>query len=41
MGSRWVIASGVLVISLGLLLSSFAVTLKQIYFVYGLGIGFP
>ncbi len=39
MGSRWVIASGVLVISLGLLLSSFAVTLKQIYLVYGLGIG--
>ncbi len=35
----WVIASGVFVISLGLLLSSFAVTVKQIYLVYGLGIG--
>ena len=39
MGSRWVIASGVFVISLGLLLSSFTVTVKQIYLVYGLGIG--
>jgi len=39
MGSRWVIASGVLVISIGLLLSSFAVTVNQIYLVYGLGIG--
>jgi OFA family oxalate/formate antiporter-like MFS transporter len=39
MGSRWVVASGVLVISLGLLLSSFAVTVRQIYLFYGLGIG--
>ena len=38
-GSRWVIAAGVFVISLGLLLSSFAVTVEQIYLVYGLGIG--
>ncbi len=39
MGSRWVIAFGMFVISLGLLLSSFTVTVKQIYLVYGLGIG--
>ena len=38
-GSRWVIASGVVVIGLGLLLSSFAVTVRQIYIFYGLGIG--
>jgi MFS family permease len=39
MNSRWVIAFGVLVISLGLLFSSFAVTVKQIYLFYGLGVG--
>jgi MFS family permease len=38
-GSRWVIASGMVVIGLGLLLSSFAVTVRQIYLFYGLGIG--
>ena len=39
MNSRWVIAFGVFVISLGLLCSSFAATVKQIYLFYGLGIG--
>ncbi|MEN8245666.1 MAG: MFS transporter [Thermodesulfobacteriota bacterium] len=38
-GSRWVIIFGVVVIGLGLLLSSFAATVRQIYIFYGLGIG--
>jgi MFS family permease len=38
-GSRWVIAFGVLVIGTGLLLASRATTIRQIYVVYGAGIG--
>jgi MFS family permease len=38
-GSRWVIAFGVLLIATGLLLASRATTIRQIYVVYGAGIG--
>ncbi|MBW2176945.1 MAG: MFS transporter [Deltaproteobacteria bacterium] len=38
-GSRWVIAFGVAVIGLGLLMSSFATTVRQLYISYGLCIG--
>ncbi len=38
-GSRWVITFGVLVIGTGLLLASRATTIRQIYVVYGAGIG--
>jgi MFS family permease len=38
-GSRWVTAFGVLLIGTGLLLASRATTIRQIYIVYGAGIG--
>ncbi len=38
-GSRWVIVFGVAIIGIGLLLSSLATTVRQIYISYGLGIG--
>ena len=39
LGARWVIVSGIIVIGLGLLLSSFARSVSQIYLFYGIGMG--
>ena len=39
-GSKWVITFGVLVIGTGLLVTSRAATMRQIYAIYGLGTGF-